>query len=476
MGIKGVGMATLAVIAKQAGCIVSGSDVEEEFITDKILKEAGIDVQLGFKKENVEEFFGSSPKNECLVIATGAHDGFENVEVREVMEVGDIRVISHGEAVGFFMSGELFDRTDIEGISVAGAHGKTTIASMIASCLVRLGLDPSYTVGTSEINPIGAAGHYGKGKYFVAEADEYLAEGKYDRTPKFLYQHPKYLIINNVDFDHPDFYKNIDEVRDAYEKFVASLGSDGLLIANGDDINILNIKDKILKIKTITYGTDEGNEFVIKNYRQDGLSSTFEVLRNGTELGEFDLSVPGYHNAKNALAGIALLMELGISVSSIQKVLPEFLGSKRRFEKAGETASGVQIYDDYAHHPEEIRKTLEAVRTAFPDKKITVVFQAHTYARTRSLLSEFVSSFAGVDELIILPTFASARDSGSFDIQEDRAFVEKIRAIQPNVKLIETISGVVEYIDKNIVGSDKIVITMGAGDVYKIAYRLVENS
>lgn len=488
MGIKGVGMASLAVMAKQAGFIVGGSDVEEEFITDKILKEAGIYISIGFKKENVDGFVSGLTSNEVLFIATGAHNGFDNAEV-EYARMKNIKIISHGEAVGLFMSGNLFDRTGIEGISVAGAHGKTTISAMIASCLVRLGLDPSYAVGTSEINPIGAAGHYGLGAYFVAEADEYLAEAKYDRTPKFLYQHPKYLVINNIDFDHPDFYKNINEVEDAYEKFAASLNSDGLLIFNGDDKKVREIGGGI-GVRTISYGTDDKNEFILKNFRQKGLVSQFEVLRNGTSLGVFDLSIPGYHNAKNALAAIALLMEIGISVSSIQKVLPEFLGSRRRFEKIGEMASGVQIFDDYAHHPEEIRKTLEAVRTVFPNKKITVVFQAHTYARTRSLLSEFVSSLAGVDELIILPTFASARStlrepadrSGQVrivdpeNLDEDQAFVEKIRVIQPNVKLIETIPSVVEYVKKNILGSDKIIIAMGAGNVYKIAYRLAENS
>lgn len=481
MGIKGVGMATVAVMAKQAGFIVAGSDIETEFITDKILEKEKIEVLTGFDRKNVENFFGSSPKEECLLVSTAAHDGFDNVESVFAKESG-YKVISHGEAVGLFMSGELFGRNGIEGISISGAHGKTTIAGMIAFCLVRLGSDPSYTVGTSEIFPIGAAGHFGRGKYFVAEADEYLSEAKYDRTPKFLYQHSKYLIINNIDFDHPDFFKNLEEVKDAYKNLVSNLGSDSLLIVNGDDENIKSIIGTPPKARlagggkgVITCGTGEDNEFVIKNYRQDGFRSRFEVLRNNTSLGNFKISIPGYHNAKNSLAVIALLVELGISIPDIQRALPEFKGVKRRLEKIGETPTGVVVFDDYAHHPEEIRKTLEALNAAFPEKKIIAVFQAHTFGRTRALLSEFASSFAGIFELIILPTFASARDSNGHDLNEDREFVEKIRTIQPNVKLIETKTSVVEYLDKNVTSPGYLILTMGAGDVYKIAYELVGN-
>ena len=472
MGIKGVGMATLAIIAKQAGFIVAGSDVEEEFITDKILKDAGIDIHVGFKKENVDDFFGTNPKEEYLLIATAAHEGFNNVEAEWARDNG-IKVISHGEAVGTFMSGDLFDR-NFEGVSVSVSHGKTTIAGMIAACLSSLGLDPSFMVGTSEIFPIGAAGHFGTGKYFVAEADEYFSEGTYDRKPKFLYQKPKYLIINNIDFDHPDFFRDIEEVIGAYGKFVLQLSKNALLIVNGDDGQVREVIRAVGAVRVITYGADDENEFVIKNFRQEEFGCRFEVLRNSTLLGHFDLSVPGYHNAKNSLAVIALLIELGTSIKDVQRVLPKFKGVKRRLEKIGETTTGVLIFDDYAHHPEEIRKTLEAIHGAYPDKKITLVFQAHTYGRTRALLSKFTSSFVGVSELIILPTFASARDSRDHSLKEDQEFVEKIRAVQPNVKLIENQALMVEYIEKNIIGSDHLILTMGAGDVYKVGCKLVK--
>lgn len=470
MGIKGVGMATLAVIAKEAGFVVAGSDVEEEFITDKILTRAGIDIRIGFKTENPEDFFATNPKEECLFIATAAHEGFNNVET-EWAKDNNIKVVSHGEAVGLFMSGELFNRK-LEGVSVSGSHGKTTISAMIALSLFKLGVDPSFTVGTSEILGFGAAGHYGQGKCFIAEADEYLAEPKFDRIPKFLHQHPKYLIINNIDFDHPDFFENLESVINAYRKFVASLDSDSVLIINGDDENVKKIRNQKSEIKTITYGTDIGNEVVIKNFRQEGFGSHFEVLRKGISLGDLKLSIPGYHNAKNSLSVIVLLMELGFSVRDIQRVLPEFKGAKRRLEKIGETKDGVLIFDDYAHHPEEIRKTLEALRPVFPNKKIIVVFQAHTYSRTQAMIDSFAASFIGASEIIILPTFASARDKSLHTLDEDQKLVDKIRIINPHARFIETKQTVIEYVRQNVKGSDKIVITMGAGDVYKIGEKL----
>lgn len=474
MGIKGVGMATLAIIAKQAGFIVAGSDVQDEFITDRILVNEGANVLTGFEEKNVEDFASGTSTDAILLISTAAHGGFLNPEVKRARKMG-IKVITHGEAVGVFMKGEIFGRNDFEGISVSGSHGKTTITGMLSCVMTKLNLDPSFTAGTSEIFPIGAAGHYGKGKYFVAEADEYLAEAKFDRTPKFLYQKPSFLIINNIDFDHPDFYGNIEDVRNAYSKFLNNLAKEGVLIINGDDENIKEIKNQSAswrtEIKTITYGTGEDNEFVLKNFKQVGLGASFEVFRNDTSLGIFKLSIPGYHNAKNALAVIAFLIEIGVSVGQIQRILPEFKGVKRRLEHIGQTPDGVLVFDDYAHHPEEIRKTLSALKSAFEDKKVTVVFQGHTFSRTKALLSEFASALALADELILIPTFASMRRDVSGD-EQDKIFFEEIRKIKANIMFIEGESDVVEYIRQNIKNSKNLVLTMGAGDVYKIAYKL----
>lgn len=472
MGIKGVGMATLAIIAKQAGFVVGGSDVPEEFITDKILRQEGIEIREGFFEENIREFIGSLDPGNILLIATGAHQGFSNTEVEFARSLG-IKVVSHGEAVGMFMKGEILGR-EFDGISVAGAHGKTTIAGMLASSLTKLGQDPSYSVGTSEIFPIGPAGHFGLGKHFIAEADEYVSEAKFDRNPKFLYQNPNFLIVNNIDFDHPDFYKDIEDVKQAYFRFISSLDSGATLIMNGDDENILEIVQKLeTSPKKITYGTGEKNDFRISRYAQEGFTSYFTVHTGGTNLGSFNLSIPGYHNAKNALSVIAILIELGFAIPNIQKVLPEFKGVKRRFEWVGQSREGVTVFDDYAHHPEEIRKTLETLRAAVGKNKITAIFQAHTFSRTKALLPQFASSFIACDELILLPTFASLRDEVK-DAEQDMLLLEEIRKLKANVKLISGANDVVEYIRKNL-DSNSVVITLGAGDVYKVALQLTDN-
>ncbi|HVT00598.1 MAG TPA: Mur ligase family protein [Patescibacteria group bacterium] len=475
MGIKGVGMATLAVIAKQAGIDIAGSDIAEQFITDKILNDEGIKVLEGFNEENVKSFFADTPKELCLFIATGAHNGFDNVEAEYARNIG-VKVIDHGEAVGFFMSGKPFGREDFEGISVSGSHGKTTVSGMIATILSEANLDPSYTIGTSVIFPIGAAGHYGQGRYFVAEADEYVAEANYDKVPKFFYQKPKALLINNVDFDHPDYYHDLAAVKNAYLDWASRL-TNGFIVANGDDVNTQDVISKLdPNIRVVRFGTDKTNDFVVTDFVQEGLGSTFAVYRGDTKLGDFKISIPGYHSAKNACGVIAALVELGVGVDKISANLPKFTGVKRRLEKIGVTKDGVEIYDDYAHHPEEIRKTLEAVRVAFPDKKVTVIFQAHTFSRTKALLPEFAASFTNIHELIILPTFASLRDGADHTVEDDKEFVEKVRLTQANVKLIEKPQDVVEYVRKNLTDPSSLVITMGAGNVYKIGYDLIANS
>lgn len=474
MGIKGVGMAGLAIIAKQAGIIVGGSDIDEEFITDSVLKEEGIEPVIGFSSENVDDFLQNLSSKDGLVISTGAHQGFDNPEVQYARKKG-YKVISHGEAVGLFMNGDIFGRSDMEGISVAGAHGKTTITGMISTILLKLNLDPSYTVGTSEVFPIGAGGHYGRGVFFVAEADEYVSEAKYDPTPKFLYQKPASMIINNIDFDHPDYYENIEKVEEAYIEFAGKLSDQEVLVACGDDEHIKNMLLKLpSKPKIITFGTDKKNDFIITRFQQEGFSSRFEVSSGNTLIGNFNLSVPGYHNAKNALGVIALLMELGISANDIARVIPEFRGVKRRMEIVGKTRNLQTIIDDYAHHPQEIKKTLEALKSAYPDKKIVTIFQPHTFSRTKSMLSDFISSFSDTDELILMPTFASFRQE-SDEGQNDEEFAKSLRVINKNFNFIKRASDVVEYIDKNRTDPDLVIVTMGAGDVYKVAYALTKN-
>lgn len=469
IGIKGVGMATLAVIAREAGIKVGGSDVGEEFITDSILKKSGIKFDTGFLQESIRKFLSGAKKEKTLIIVTGAHGGLDNPQAVVARELG-YKVLTHGQAVGLFMQGEVLGKKDIQGVSVSGSHGKTTITAFLAAAATLSGLAPSYTAGTSEIFPIGFAGHFGKGKLFIAEADEYLTEPKYDRTAKFLYQKPQVLIINNVDFDHPDFYKNLDEVKSAYKKLIENLDDSATLIINGDDPGVREVvagaRQRIIK-----YGSTPSNDFIITRFTESGMNSFFDVESNGTKLGTFNLSVPGFHNAKNSLAVIAFLIDYGVSIATIQKVLPEFKGTKRRIEIIGETKDGKVLIDDYAHHPEEIQKSLEALKEAYVNKKIICIFQSHTYSRTAAMSSQFVASFSNAHQVIILPVFASMREKEDGGQEVEKEIMAQFESMSKNAVFLK-FDDVVKYVDQNFQGDSYVVVTMGAGDVYKIGYQL----
>lgn len=493
VGIKGVGMTSLALLLKERGFEISGSDVTEEFLTDEKLKSNGIRVDSGFGISDLADFVQGKP-DECLVIATAAHNGLLNPQSQYALD-HTLVVLTHGQAVGELMKGELCDRT-FEGVSVLGCHGKTTIAALAATALEKTGFDPSYTVGTSEIFPLGNSGHLGKGPYFIAEADEFISDIQKDRTVKFLYQHPQYAILNNIDFDHPDVYKNLGEVIEAFLRFcLENVEKNGVIIANGDDKNICLIYDKVVErradITFFTYGEQETNDFVIKNFKEIGWGSTFNVLKNGILLGDFKLSIPGFHNAKNALSVIALLDILKVEKEVIQKSVGAFLGTKRRQEKVGVTTGGAEVIDDYAHHPDEITKTLTAVKKAYPDKKIAAVFQPHTVSRTKALVNEFGKAFQNVDEIVFLPIFASKRE-GEEDYSE--IYDQLKQEIEKNTKITflkderakdelnfspffskKHRSAVVEYILREFNSSKWIVITLGAGDIYRVSYDLVHH-
>ena len=443
VGIKGVGMTPLAIIAKEARMKVSGSDIGEEFITDELLKKAGITPLVGFSKDHIE-----SPD---LVIATGAHGGFNNVEVLQARRK-NIKVITQGEAVGVFMDGKIFGRKQI-GISVTGTHGKTTTTAMIATILKDCGLDPSYVIGTGNVLSLGSSGHFGKGKYFVAEADEYMTEPNLDKTIKFMWQHPKIAVITNIEFDHPDAYKSIGQTRERFLEFANQLPKDGVLITCGDDPQVKKLISEF-KGRKITYGFNKNTDFLVN-----------EVL-NGV-----NLSVFGDHNRLNAIASYIVGLELGLKKEKIIKSLIQFKGSKRRSEFIGKLTSGALLFDDYAHHPTEIQKTLKAFREKFPDSKIVCIFQPHTYSRTKSLFEQFSSSFIDVDIVILTNIYSSLREKSDPTVSMSN-LAKKIESKGTTALFLPQLSDVVEYVNNQNFGQGIILITMGAGDVYKINQKL----
>lgn len=462
-------MGPLALVAKGAGINVGGSDVEESFITDSILEREKIIIDKGFLKESILNFLKGKRIEDTVVIATAAHGGFDNPQAVVAKQNG-FKLFSHGQAVGLFMEGKIIGKKDIFGISVSGSHGKTTITAMLSCALTLLGANPSFVVGTSEIFPIGSAGHFGKGNYFVAEADEYFSELKYDRTPKFLYQKPKTLIINNIDFDHPDVYSSIDEIINVYRKFSESLSSDSTLIVNGEDKNVVNVINNTTA-KVITYGSSEC-DFSISRYSQSGICSFYEVSANGVSLGSFSINVSGLHNAKNSLAVIAFLMDQGYCVKDVKKSISEFSGTKRRMEILGKNSKGLSIVDDYAHHPEEIKKTLFAIKGAYPGKKIICVFEPHTFSRTSALMSDFSKSFYDASVLVLLPVFSSKREEVKDVDEYNNNMVSEFINNRSDVLFLKSANDVIEYVDKNFIPEECVLVTMGAGSVYKIANML----
>jgi UDP-N-acetylmuramate--alanine ligase len=462
VGIKGVGMAPLAIIAKEAGFRVSGSDVDEEFITDISLVKAGIKAMIGFEESHVE--------NCDLLITTGAHGGFDNVEVKKARQK-EIPVWTQGEAVGKYMN-EGFLGKKFEGISVAGSHGKTTTTAMIATILKENKLDPTFLIGTGEVPSLGSCGHFGKGKYFVAEADEYSTEPQYDKTPKLMWQKPKIAVITNIEFDHPDLYPSINEMTKAFLNFTKNIEEDGSLIICADDSESLKLL-KSYRGKVVTYGFSKDADFYIERVSMEQDKMFFWVSAGNTSLGEFYTQVTGEYNCLNALSAIIACLELGLSIESIKKGLAAFRGTKRRFEFIGNLSSGAFLFDDYAHHPTEIKKTLAAFKKTYPNKKIVTIFQPHTYSRTKSLFEQFVGSFSNSDCVILTDIFSSSREQADNSVSS-KLLADEISKIHKDVVYMPKLPDVVEYVSKKSFGKEFIIITMGAGDVYKIAKKLIK--
>lgn len=449
IGIKGVAMAALAIYCNQRGIRVSGSDVLEEFPTDEMLRRAGITVHQSFDPKRLR----GRPKPD-LVIYTGAHGGQENSEVVEAVRLG-IQVLVHGKALGMFME-------DSRQLSVAGSHGKTTTSAMIATVMTHAGLDPSYAIGCGEIFGLGPPGHFGTGDWFVAEADEYSTDKDHDSTPRFLWQHPDILAVTNIDFDHPDAYASLEAVQHAFLDLQNGQQRQAIAIVNCDDhpSRVLQRQDH----HVITYGFSQKSDIQITHLGHNSERMFFTLAQQDMTIGEFSLKVPGKHNVYNATAAIVACHSVGISWDQIRDGLAHFGGTKRRFELIGSIDS-MMIYDDYAHHPAEIVATLSSVKLWYPDKKCIVVFQSHTYSRTKALLSEFATSFTDADTVLITDIYASAREQDTGEVNGPK-FAAEVAKYHPRALYTMGSKEVYEYLKLHI-SKANVVFFMGAGDIYR---------
>lgn len=452
VGIKGVAMAALAVWAKEAGYIVTGSDVKEPFPTDDVLAKTKTKILHNFDPRNL----GGRVKPD-LVIYTGAHGGRDNPEVGEAMALG-IPVLPHGQALGLIMGHK-------KQISVAGSHGKTTTTAMIATILAHAGYDPSWAVGCGEIRGLGHPGHYGRGDIFVAEADEYVTDPNHDRTPRFLWQKPDILVVTNIDFDHPDAYESLSNVQEAFVKLQKQ---SKLTIVNADD----PASNVLMNDGVVSYGFSPKAEFRVANVRFGEERTFFTLLQRNVEIGGFTLKVPGKHNALNAAAAAIACKQLGLSWEQIAKGLLKFGGTKRRFEFVGKIGD-IRVFDDYAHHPTEIKAQLAAVREWFPKSRILVVFQPHTYSRTKALMSEFAHAFQNAHIVLLTDIYSSARETDTLGIS-GQTLVEETAKHHPNVYFAPDYAAVNRLLRQRMQPGD-IILFMGAGSIYTWGKKFYEN-
>ena len=285
-----------------------------------------------------------------------------------------------------------------------------------------------------------------------------------------MWQHPQIEIFTNIEFDHPDVFMSLEQIRNDFLDFANQLPKDGILIACGDDPQ-LKILLREYQGRRITFGFSPANDYVIKKTTNAKTKTFFWVNAYGTSLGEFCLNVSGDFNAVNALGAIIAAIEVGLPIDKIKASFLKFTGSKRRFEYIGKLTSGALIIDDYAHHPTEIKKTLKAFRQSFPKSEIVCIFQPHTYSRTKALFGDFVHSFANADTLILTDIYPSLREKEDKTVSS-RLLADKIAFIHKDVIYLPKLDNVVEYIDQKRFGEDVVIVTMGAGDVYKISEKL----
>ena len=444
VGIGGVSMSGIAEILINFGFNVTGSNnVETE--TTKKLERAGIKVSIGHNAENITD------QDVVVYSAAIKQDNPELVTAK----IKDIPIIERADFLG-----EL-TRCYKDTITISGTHGKSTTTSMVSLCFLEALKDPSIQVG-ADIKQLDGNYKVGNSEYFIIEACEYVES--------FLKFSPKSEIILNIDNDHLDYFKNFENIKNAFVKYVKLLPDDGLLVVNGDDKNALDLT-QYTKATSITYGISNKNTdfFAVNIVFDNNGFPEFDVYAKGEFYGRIKLNVPGMHNVLNALACIALCDYYGIKLDSIQKALISFTGADRRFEFKG-TVNGANIYDDYGHHPTEIVATAKALMNKKYNKS-WVVFQPHTYSRTKNLMDDFAKALLNFDNIIILDIYA-AREKNTYGITS-KDLADKICSLGKDALYIPDFNDCVKYLKENLQEND-IVITQGAGTVTEIGPMLLK--
>jgi UDP-N-acetylmuramate--alanine ligase len=447
IGIKGAGMAAVAQILKSRGLEISGSDTTEIFYTDAILKRFGIKYFEGFAEQNI-------PEDVDLVVHSTSYSMENNCEMQKAAQ-RKLKMLSYPEMLGLLFQEKL-------GIAVCGTHGKTTTSAMLGEALKAAGVDPSAIIGSQVIAWQGCALN-GKGEYFVAEADEY--------QNKLQYYQPWSAVLTSVDWDHPDFFPNFEIYKAAFKDFVKKIPKVGHLVVWGDSVDTLEVAAQA-NCQILTYGFGEDNLYKISNLvaaSDENDVQTFQISYKEKNLGNFQTPLTGKHNVLNATAVIALAHAMNLDLEKIKNSLQNFSGTSRRFETLGKFGEAILI-DDYAHHPDEIKATLAGAKARFLEKKIWTVFHPHTFTRTKALLEDFAQSFDDCDRVVIIDVYGSAREQqGGVSSQDLVDLINKYTF--GKAQYLATIEQATEYFREKS-GEYDVLITMGAGDVWKIADKL----
>ncbi|NPV91485.1 MAG: UDP-N-acetylmuramate--L-alanine ligase [Firmicutes bacterium] len=435
-------MSGLAFILLQMGCPVSGSDLNESPITHRLAQNGAV-VHRGHDARNLD------PRVYLVVVSTAvAADNPEVVEARK----RDVPVIHRGELLA-----RLFNPR--KGIGVSGAHGKTTTTSMIALALERNGLDPTILIG-GELKELSGNAKLGRNEYIVSEADE--SDGS------FLKLYPHCTVVTNIENDHLDYYQNFDNIEKAFKQFLANTRPEGFAVVCWDDATLRHLSGQVER-RVVTYGLSPEADFWIDRIELDGLSSSGRVNHRDKELGVLELSVPGRHNLVNALAAVAVGHEIGIPFSGVAGALKPFRGVHRRFEILGEV-SGVTVVDDYAHHPTEIKATLQAARHIV-GKRIIAVFQPHRFTRTNFLFEEFGRAFGDADRVIIDGIYSAGEKPIPGVTAE--LIVDAVRRQGQEVVYLPDRDKILELLTREV-RPDDLVITLGAGNIWTVGEALVK--
>lgn len=445
IGIGGYGMSAIARVMLDMGYRISGSDMIRKELTDK-LEQKGARIFIGHHPEHIK---GA----DLVVYSTDIPE--DNVEL-QAAQASRIPLVHRSKMLARLLN-------EKRGIAVSGAHGKTTTSSMIALVMEKAGIDPTYLIG-GEIMDVGSNARSGKGEYVVAEADE--SDGS------FLQYYPEIAVVTNIEPDHLENYDgSFENLKKAYRQFLQQVKPGGMAVVCIDDPHLSKLLDEFSELNIVSYGMDRDADYQAVNISLEDRAVSFEVQHGEQILGTLQLSIPGRHNVYNALAATIVCLKAGIPFEEIKKHLPLFRGAKRRFQVMGE-AKGILVIDDYAHHPTEIIATIDAAKST--GRRILAVFQPQRYTRTFFLLDAFSRAFGEADEVIITDIYSPAGEKQIEGVNA-RRLAELIREkSNPRTNYKPTKDEVFEYLTEQVKPGD-LVLTMGAGDIWKVAKKLADH-